>query len=161
LEGSIWIIPFAILSRSGVVMKTGKLWTLFGLALSLAVAGCTGEEAAAVQTGGGEAAAVESAPTGQVIEVRMVTEGATNHFVPAEVTAKKGDVIRFVLESGVHNVSFAADPNAAAAGLPSPSAFLQQPGESYDVAVTFPAGKYAFQCDPHAVLGMVGTLTVQ
>ena len=145
-------------------MKTGKLWACFGLGLSLAFAGCAGEEASAVQAGGaaGESApSAESATTGQVIEVKMVTDGATNHFVPAEVTAKKGDVIRFVLESGVHNVSFAADPNAAAAGLPSPSPFLQQPGQTYDVAVTFPAGKYAFQCDPHAMLGMVGSLTVQ
>jgi len=145
-------------------MKTRRLWAVFGLGLSLTFAACAGEEAAAVQTppaADEKVTATESTPTGQVIEVKMITEGAVNHFVPAEVTAKKGDVIRFVLESGVHNVSFAADPNAAAAGLPSPSTFLQQPGEKYDVAVTFPAGKYAFQCEPHAVLGMVGTLTVQ
>jgi plastocyanin len=147
-------------------MKTEKLWAVVGLGLTLSLAACGGEEAAAVQasgaTGGDAAvAAAESAPTGQVIEVKMVTDGAVNHFVPAEVTAKKGDVIRFVLQSGVHNVNFSADPSAAAAGLPGASPFLQQPGETFEVPVTFPAGKYAFQCDPHVALGMVGTLTVQ
>lgn len=28
------------------------------------------------------------------------------------------------------------------------------------MTVDLPAGEYHFQCDPHAALGMVGTLTV-
>lgn len=146
-------------------MNTRKLWSVFGLGLSLAIAGCSGDEAAAGQgagvAAGSEAAVPASAPAGNVIEVKMITDGAVNAFVPAEVTARKGDVVRFVLESGVHNVSFAGDPAAAAAGLPGASRFLQSPGESYDVVVNAAPGKYKFQCDPHVPMGMVGTLTVR
>jgi plastocyanin len=111
---------------------------------------------------GVEQAAPDAAPaSGNVIEVRMVTDDKGNYFEPAEVTAKPGDVVRFTLVSGVHNVSFAGDPHAAAAGLPGPSQILQLPGQSHDVPVSMAAGGYTFQCDPHAALGMVGKLTVE
>ncbi|MBW3627718.1 MAG: hypothetical protein KY464_00340 [Gemmatimonadetes bacterium] len=148
------------------MMKTQYVWAPVGLALCLALAGCGGGEAEAVPgagapTDGAAASAPASAPAGRVIEVKMVTDGAANHFEPAEVTARKGDVIRFVLQSGVHNVSFAGDPQAAAAGLPATSPFLSSPGQVHEVPVNFAAGRYTFQCDPHVALGMVGTLTVQ
>jgi plastocyanin len=38
---------------------------------------------------------------------------------------------------------------------------LQLPGQTYDVLVNFPKGKYYFQCDPHAALGMKGHLEVE
>jgi plastocyanin len=42
------------------------------------------------------------------------------------------------------------------------SMFAQLPGQEILVPVNFAAGKtYYFQCDPHALLGMVGTLKVE
>ena len=38
---------------------------------------------------------------------------------------------------------------------------LQLAGQTYDVKVTFPKGKYYFQCDPHAALGMRRQLEVE
>jgi plastocyanin len=39
---------------------------------------------------------------------------------------------------------------------------LQLPGQTHDVLVDLPAGKsYYFHCDPHALLGMIGQLTVK
>jgi plastocyanin len=38
---------------------------------------------------------------------------------------------------------------------------LATPGQSIDVPVTMGVGEYTFQCDPHAMMGMKGTLTVQ
>ncbi|GLC25234.1 plastocyanin/azurin family copper-binding protein [Roseisolibacter agri] len=100
---------------------------------------------------------------GKVVTVEMLTdEQGNNVFRPAEVTASKGDVVRYTLVSGVHNVHFVADSNAAAQGLPSaPSDMLQLPGQTYDVKVVSAPGRYFFQCDPHALLGMVGHLVVQ
>ena len=143
-------------------MKTRNMTAVLGLGLSLALAACGGEEAAAGEGATG-ATGVEAAEagTGRVIEVRMITEGAASRFEPATVTASKGDVVRFVLDSGVHNVSFAGDQSASAAGLPAPSAFLSAPGQTHDVPVTFAAGSYKFQCDPHVMMGMTGTLTIQ
>jgi plastocyanin len=106
------------------------------------------------------AGAVVEAPTGTVITVEMITDGTGNFFKPSEITAKRGDVVRFILTSGVHNVHFVADSNPGVPALPAASAMLQLPGQTYDLPVGFAKGKYYFQCDPHALLGMIGHLTV-
>jgi plastocyanin len=101
-------------------------------------------------------------PGGKVIPVELITDGVGNYFKPAEITAKRGDVIRYTLKVGVHNVHFLPDSNAGKTGYPqAPSELLQLPGQTYDVKVSFDPGTYYFQCDPHAALGMKGHLTVQ
>lgn len=127
--------------------------------MSLTAAACNSNGDVARPDG---AAAVQPSvePTGTVIEVRMVSGGSGELFTPADLTAKRGDVIRFVLEAGVHNVSFPADKNPAGVVLPKASAYLQIPGQTHDLLVDLPAGEYNYHCDPHAVLGMIGTLTV-
>jgi plastocyanin len=101
-------------------------------------------------------------PGGKVIEVDMMTdEQGNNKFDPKEIEAHQGDVIRFTLKTGVHNVDFLADSNAIKTGLPGASALLQLPGQTADLKVTLAPGKYYFQCDPHAALGMKGKLEVE
>jgi plastocyanin len=101
------------------------------------------------------------APGGKIIEVDMVSDADGNYFKPHEVHANTGDVVRFTLKVGVHNVHFLADSNAGKSGYPdAPSELLQLPGQTYDVAVSMPDGEYYFQCDPHAALGMKGRLIV-
>lgn len=131
---------------------------------ALAACGTQGQAAPAAETAAAPAAEAPAAPaatTGNVVEVKMVTDDKGNYFDPATVVAKPGDVIRFTLVSGVHNVSFPAEQNQGAAGLPAPSTYVQMAGQTVDVPVTMAAGEYNFQCDPHAALGMVGKLTVQ
>jgi plastocyanin len=100
-------------------------------------------------------------PGGKVITVELYTDGEGNYFKPAEIHANRGDVVRYTLKVGVHNVHFLADSNAGRSGYPqTPSDFLQLPGQTWDLAVKMPAGKYYFQCDPHAALGMKGHLIV-
>jgi plastocyanin len=101
-------------------------------------------------------------PGGKVITVNLVTDEKGNYFEPKEVEAHKGDVIRYTLKAGVHNIHFLADSNAGKSGFPTtPSDLLQLPGQTYDLKVSFAKGKYFFQCDPHAALGMVGHLEVE
>jgi plastocyanin len=101
------------------------------------------------------------APGGKTIEVLMISDGEGNYFQPKEVHANRGDVVRFTLKVGVHNVHFVADSNAGKSGFPtSPSEFLQLPGQTYDVAASMDPGTYYFQCDPHSALGMTGRLIV-
>jgi plastocyanin len=111
-----------------------------------------------------QSGAAATAPTGDVIEVKMVTTqgGASGEFQPSQITAKKGDVIRFVMADGqaAHNVNFQVQENAGKTGLPGPSQYLTQVGQTVDVPVTMDAGTYDFQCDPHAAMGMKGKLTV-
>jgi plastocyanin len=78
------------------------------------------------------------------------------------VTAKKGDTVRFITDGKtVHNVSFPPAENAGKTNLPAPSPFLTTPNQTYDLVVNMDPGTYHFQCDPHAAMGMKGTLTVQ
>ena len=109
---------------------------------------------------------------GPIIEVRLITDEQGNRFEPAQIEAEQGDIIRLVLVSGVHNLNFLPDSNPGKSGLPAPSNpgatglppatdMLQLPGQTLDVPVTMKPGHYYFQCDPHALLGMVGHLEVE
>ena len=145
--------------------------TLLGATLVAGIVGCGGEKAAestntantpsqpaATQTVGPQT----PEPGHRVIVVEAMTdEQGNNRFSPNKFEVHRGDVIRFTLKSGVHNVHFLPDSNPGKQGLPAASDLLQLPGQTYDVKVTFEPGKYYFQCDPHAALGMKGRLEVE
>lgn len=98
---------------------------------------------------------------GDTIVVEAYSDANGNYFKPSEVVAEKGDVIRFKLKVGVHNVHFLPDSNPGKSGLPPASDMLQLPDQTYDLKVSFGEGRYYFQCDPHVALGMKGHLTVK
>lgn len=100
-------------------------------------------------------------PGGKVITVQLTTDEVGSHFIPKDFEAHRGDVVRFTLGQGVHNVHFLPDSNPGKQGLPPASDLLQLPGQTYDLKVTLAPGKYYFQCDPHASLGMIGHMTVE
>jgi plastocyanin len=141
------------------VMSGG--WLVFA---AVFMAGCGGEKPA---SGDGTAAAAPqasaaAAPTGKIITINMISDEKSNRFEPNEVEAHPGDVLRFTIVVGVHNVHFLADSNPGVADLPPASDLLQLPGQTLDIPVTFAPGKtYYFQCDPHAALGMQGHLKVE
>lgn len=126
----------------------------------------TDTTAAAVAPAVPPAAAPAAAPaTGNVVEVRMVTSanGATGTFEPANVTVKRGDTVRFITDGKtVHNASFPPAQNPGKTNLPpSPGPYLTTPNQSYDVVINMDPGTYNYVCDPHATMGMTGTITVQ
>lgn len=136
--------------------------------LALSILACGGEQPASDSPS--NAAPPAAAPAGaqtpdpgrKVITIEMTTdEKGVNKFTPAEFEAHRGDVLRFTLVTGVHNVNFLPDSNPRGVTLPPPSALLQLPGQTVDIKVTWPEGKYYFQCDPHALLGMIGRLEVE
>lgn len=139
-------------------MRVRRMATL-AMAVSLAAVACGDSGAAGVKGGTGEAQPSVT-PTGNVVEVLMVS-GRGELFDPGHVTVKRGDVLRFKLEMGVHNASWPAAENPAGVQLPETSPYLQIPGQTHDVLIDMPPGEYTFHCDPHAVLGMIGTLTVE
>jgi plastocyanin len=144
---------------------------LFGPALLVTLAACGGGDA---QPSAGQGAAAPSqpapapdagpaTPTGNVIEVQMVTTmgGGSGEFQPGTITARRGDVIRFVNDgSAAHNISLPAALNPGRGNLPAPSPYLVGDGEAFDLAVNLAPGTYEFQCDPHMAMGMKGTLVV-
>lgn len=144
------------------------------LAAGVTLAACSGKGAAstgdtsaaapaagASATGTPTAGAPAATPTGRVITVELNSDGNGNYFKPAEIEAHRGDVIRYTLKSGVHNVHFLPDSNAGKSNLPPASDMLQLPDQTLDVPVNFEKGTYYFQCDPHAALGMKGHLKVE
>ena len=124
-----------------------------------------GEKKEAAETPATPAAAAGGPVTptgnGKVIVIEAISDEKGNYFKPNEVEAHKGDVLRFTLKVGVHNVHFLPDSNANKTGLPPASEMLQLPGQTYDVPVNFAEGTYYWQCDPHAALGMKGHLKVE
>jgi plastocyanin len=140
------------------------------LVATVMVASCGGEKKAApseTPAASAPSAATTTGPQtpdpgGKIIKVDLVSDGDGNYFKPAEINANYGDVVRFTLKVGVHNVHFLADSNTGRTGYPqAASDFLQLPGQTYDVKVSLAPGTYFFQCDPHAALGMKGHLIVQ
>jgi plastocyanin len=99
--------------------------------------------------------------TCKVATVQMTTSEAGNFFTPSTIEMGEGDVLRFTLVTGVHNVNFLPDSNPGKSSLPPASDMLQLPGQTKDIELRFGKGTFYFQCDPHAALGMVGTVTVK
>ena len=119
--------------------------------------------------GGGTAAA-------QVVHiVRLEVDAGREvyRFVPARVTARPGDVLRFRVSSGApHNITFEGGGlsprvrEALAAAMPDRTGdlggpVLDHPGVEYRIVVpALPAGRYPFFCTPHRVFDMRGELIV-
>jgi plastocyanin len=129
-----------------------------------------GTPATGAPAAGGAATAQQ--PTGQTHTVRMIGDGSTYKFDPANLTIKSGDAVKWVMVSGgPHNVAFQNVPQAASAQLsanmpnqqaPLSSPMLMQPNEDYTVSFAgVPAGSYNYICTPHQAMGMKGTITVQ
>lgn len=145
-----------------------RFFTCLSAAAVAVLASCRSESAPPAEKSAAPSApaAAESGPLtpdpgGKVITVELYTDANGNYFKPSEIHANRGDVVRYTLKVGVHNVHFLPDSNAGKTGYPAaPSDFLQLPGQTFDVAVKMPAGIYYFQCDPHAALGMKGRLIV-
>lgn len=83
----------------------------------------------------------------------------SNFFTPKDITINVGETILWENLGGVHNVNgstatFPSNPESFSSGAPS--------GSNWTFTHTFnTAGSYNYQCDPHAGLGMTGTVTVQ
>ena len=121
------------------------------------------------------ASAVAAAPaTGATHEVKMIGDATGYKFEPANLTVKQGDAVKFIMVSGgPHNVAFLNVTDAAAKGqldanmsgqkmgeMSSP--MMMQPNESYTISFAkVPAGKYDYQCTPHAAMNMKASITVQ
>lgn len=141
-----------------------KRFVTCGIALAaLACSGGEKKESAETPATPSPSTGGPAVPTGngKVIVIEAISDEKGNYFSPNQVEAHKGDVLRFTLKVGVHNVHFLPDSNSNKSGLPPASEMLQLPGQTYDVPVNFAEGTYYFQCDPHVALGMKGHVKVE
>src|SRR5580765_809518 len=115
-------------TRPGPLMRYRQSTPIIAAA-ALLFAACSGKEKAASdstqQAAPAPAANASTAfsenltpdPGGKVIEVHLMTdEQGNNKFEPKEIEAHRGDVIRFTLKTGVHNVDFLPDSNTIKTG---------------------------------------------
>lgn len=147
-------------------------------ALAVVLAACGGEKKAddgqAAMTDSAAAAPAAAPQTaGATHDVDMTMVDGQPRFVPAELTIKPGDAVRFInKEGGPHNVQFWADsiPSGAASAIsmdrqmsPLESEMLVE--QDAAVTVTFaanaPTGEYHFTCVPHGAMGMHGMIKVE
>ena len=148
---------------------TRFLYMVSALVTVTVLAACSGEkkesdehktDSAAPAAAPATSGAPEVKLTGKTITVGLYSDEKGNYFKPAKFEVHRGDKIVFTLASGVHNVHFLPDSNPKG-WLPPASDMLQLPGQTYELVVAFAPGKYFFQCDPHALLGMVGRIEVE
>lgn len=112
--------------------------------------------------------------TGTMHEVRMVLDGQTYKYEPANLTIKQGDGVKWIMVSGApHNVAFdpAKIPDdvepTLSANMPNQqgplsSPYLTQPNETYQMSFAgVKPGTYEYVCTPHLMMGMTGRITVQ
>lgn len=144
-------------------MKMQRTILLAGLAFIGAIGACSKSDKPADDDAASMSGATSRVPAtgGKTIEVKLITDDDGNRFEPSRIEAHKGDVVKFVLQVGVHNVHFLPDSNPGKANLPPASEMLQLPGQTYELPITLAPGHYYFQCDPHAALGMIGHLEVE
>ncbi|HYQ57368.1 MAG TPA: plastocyanin/azurin family copper-binding protein [Draconibacterium sp.] len=95
-------------------------------------------------------AAVANAQTTHVVQV------TSNVFTPKNLTIEVGDVVEWQNNQGFHNV------NGTTSTYPeNPESFGNNVGSGWTYSYTFnTAGSYNYRCDPHAALGMTGTIEV-
>lgn len=92
-------------------------------------------------------------------EPNATVEVSSNIFTPKDITIDVGQTVRWVNKGGDHNINgsqstFPANPMSFGNGQPSTDLW------SYDFTFT-QTGFYNYQCDPHAAIGMRGTVTVK
>ena len=99
-----------------------------------------------------------------LVVVKLVEKAnAQFAFEPAAIVAQRGDTVRFIQSSSApHNVHFDKVPKGAKLGAATVGPYLIGAGAIYNLAIDarFVDGAYEFVCDPHASVGMRGTLTV-
>ena len=104
------------------------------------------------------------APTGKVIEVKMVEVTPTQFaFSPAKITVKAGDVVRFTqVKANVHNVEFKVVPAGSnlEALMVGPYLMTVEQVHEFTIDGRFAPGTYEYVCTPHATMGMTGQIIV-
>lgn len=164
--------------------------TLLGALLGAACRSKAGEDGVAVPDEGAAAstgapatsAPAASTPTaspaqpanGRTVDVQMVGDASGYRFVPATVTIKVGDTVRWTnVSGGPHDVTFWSDsmPSGAASRLqasmtqttaPLTGPLLTAPNATYTISFAgASAGAYGYYCTPHLALGMKGKIVVQ
>jgi plastocyanin len=108
-----------------------------------------------------------------VVRLEVESDQEIYRFVPARVTVRPGDVLRFKVSSGApHNIAFDGERLTTTARAALNAAMsnrtgdlsgpvLERTGAEYRIVVpTLAPGRYGFYCTPHRAYDMRGELIV-
>ncbi len=129
--------------------------------LMLASVACGGDSDKVASSKPAARAASTGAFRGKKVDVKMISDSKGERYDPVEIEVERGDSLRFVLASGVHNVHFMPDKNPAGLSYPPVGPYLQLPGQIDSYLMDYPEGRYYFQCDIHVLIGMKGYVKVE
>lgn len=166
-------LGFAVMAGAAIVLSAcgGDKGAATG---ESAAAGASAAAAPMAEPAATPAAGAMAPVTGTTHDVKMVGDGTSYRFEPADITIKAGDGVRFTMVSGgPHNVAFdaatipAAAKTALLANMPEQMGelmgkMLVTPNETYTISFAgVPAGTYDYNCTPHLAMNMRGKITVQ
>lgn len=98
------------------------------------------------------------------VTIRIAGTMEDSRFIPAEVEIQQGDLLKFVVEEGVHTVTAYHPDNRRSLGIPEEaesfdSGVLQKGQVWFYQPVT--AGVYNYFCRPHERMGHKGKFIVR
>ena len=104
----------------------------------------------------------EGAGGGNVIVVHMTAsaDNTVNLFEPPRVMIRRGDTVRWVMDSGPFHNAVAYPNRIPFTVLPFEGPLLMKAGDSWSQTFFFP-GTYEYHCHPHEALGMRGVVIVE
>ncbi|WP_069131222.1 cupredoxin domain-containing protein [Rhodohalobacter halophilus] len=98
------------------------------------------------------------------VTIRIVGSMADSRFVPAEIEIRKGDLLKFIVEEGVHTVTAYHPDNRRPIGIPEEAesfdSDILQKGEVWFYQPNV-AGEYNYFCRPHERMGHKGKFIVR
>jgi plastocyanin len=86
--------------------------------------------------------------------------GAQNRFSPKDIVIQVGDTVTWTWSAGIHNVNSQDGYFFSGAPVGPPMSFSLVFDEAFLIGAPISGNRYDYQCDLHAVLGMVGSVTV-
>lgn len=120
-------------------------------------AGATAAAAGAAATGTATAAQEGEGSGSSGPKVVEVGPNGNNVFKPETVYVKPGQTVKWVWKSPGHNVHATEVPSGASWDVQTE---VTGPPMEYEYTFDGPTGEYNYVCDPHASLGMKGTVVV-
>ncbi len=98
------------------------------------------------------------------VTIRIVGSMEDSRFIPSDVEIRKGDLLKFIVEEGVHTVTAYHPDNRRPLGIPEEAAsFDSEILQTGDVWYYQPdvAGEYNYFCRPHERMGHKGKFIVR
>jgi len=98
------------------------------------------------------------------VTIQIVGSMEDSRFVPADIEIRKGDLLKFIVEEGVHTVTAYHPDNRRPLGIPEEAeSFDSDVLQKGDVWYYQPnvAGEYNYFCRPHERMGHKGKFIVR